>query len=215
MYDFSYITLSPNRNLINGQYYDYNLTGQGPFNLTGGLTAWNVYVGIDATLAANKDIDLYLIISAPTSTIINFKISTIATTSFFVTTVVVGGLLFNYNELLALPRSAKFTVGSISSVNNANTLSYSDSGNIVRSYNSIIGMYSHHITNQANLQSKLTITPSTSITAASTYSFSYFALNYLILQFIYCPAPTNYLLVATAQCYDVCPVRYYQNATYN
>jgi hypothetical protein len=215
VYTFSYVWLAPLTSLINGQSYSYTATGQGPLNLTGGLTVWNTFVGMDASLSANKEIDLYVAVTAPSTTSITYKVSTISVVSFYLTSVIVGAFLFNYNELNAGTRPARITLGSISSVNGANTLSYTDSGNIVRSYNTIMGMFSHHITSQANWQEKCTITPSTSITASSSYAFSYFALAYLIFQFPACPTATPLLYVSTLTCYNVCPIRYVANYTYN
>lgn len=54
VYTFSYVWITPLTNLINGQFYSYTATGQGPLNLTGGLTVWNTFVGIDANLQTNK-----------------------------------------------------------------------------------------------------------------------------------------------------------------
>lgn len=53
VYTFIYHQLAPMRSLRSGGYYEANVTGVGPLNLTGGLTTWNTIVGFDSTLTNN------------------------------------------------------------------------------------------------------------------------------------------------------------------
>lgn len=169
-------------------------------------------MGADASLATNKQIDLYLSVTATTSTSITYKISTISPTSFFLTSIVVGCYIYNYNELNGNNRVGRFLWGSFGSVNNVAALSFTDSNKWVRTSNTMLGTNSYHIANQNFLQIKCTITPNTTVSATSSYSFNYMEFNYLILSFVYCnPASTPYLMVSTSTCYDACPIRYYPN----
>jgi hypothetical protein len=145
VYGFTYTWIAPKTTFSNGNYFDYVVTGLGPFNLAS-ITIWNAYVGIDATLDANLQVDVYLYASAASTTSINFRVSTITPTPFYFTSAVVGAFLYNPNDLLALPNKLKFTVGSVKSTT---SLTYTDTLNIVRSYNTIIGMVSHHIQSQS------------------------------------------------------------------
>lgn len=52
IYGFVYTRVFPMTTFSNGNYFDCAVTGLGPFNLAQ-VNVWNVYVGIDATLAAN------------------------------------------------------------------------------------------------------------------------------------------------------------------
>lgn len=128
-----------------GNNFNYAVSGLGPFNLAT-LSVWNAYVGIDATLAANLQIDVYTEVTATSSTTLNFRVSTITPTPYYFSSAIVGAFLFNPNDLLTLPHTSRFTVGVLQSTV---SLSYSDSLNIIRSYNAIVGMVSHHIKSQS------------------------------------------------------------------
>jgi hypothetical protein len=182
-----------------------------PFNLTGGLSYWTTIVGVDATLASNKDIDLYVSATALSTTTINFKVSTIAPTQFYLTSIIIGAYIFNYDELNSNNRVAQFKTGGLGSIT-ASQLTYTDPSNFVRSTNAILGTNSYHIFNQNYLHIKCTITPNNIITASTNYSFKYWAVNYLQLMFVYCnPANTPYLVVSSKLCYSTCPNRSYAN----
>ena len=94
VYKFYYQWMSPKRNFINGNFYEVNMTGLGPFNLTGGLTVFNCIAGVDATLT-NNEIDLYIATTAPSTTILNFKFSTASVATFYLNTIVIGAFAYN------------------------------------------------------------------------------------------------------------------------
>lgn len=198
-------------NLSNTLSYSLTQTATATFNITGG-TIWKTIVGVDAVLATNKQIDLYLSVTTPTATSILFKISTISPTAFFLNSVVVGAYIYNYNELNGYNRVGKLTSGSFGTVNNVAGLKYTDSTQSVTSYNSILGTASFHIANQNYLHIQCNISPNNVISASTNYSFNYMEFNYMIMTFVYCnPASTPYLMVSTSTCYDACPIRYYAN----
>lgn len=198
--------------MINGQQFNSTITTSFPFNLTGGLTYWTTIVGVDASLASNKEVDLYVSATAVTTTTINFKVSTISPTSFYLTSIIIGAYIFNYNELNNNNRVGRFNTGSFGSVGVTSQLTYTDSSNFVRSTNTILGTNTYHIVNQNYLHIKCTITPNNIISATTNYSFSYMAFNFLEINFVYCnPVSNPYLDVSSKLCYTTCPTRYYAN----
>jgi hypothetical protein len=110
------------------------------------------------------------------------------------------------NVILAIP--GRITFGTFSA-SNGGPLSYLDSTNVGRHYNSIFGLKGFYINNEAFLSWNLTITPSVSISATSLNSFLYFEFIYLILEEHWCDEPTPYLFMPNETCYDLCPERLY------
>ena len=198
-------------NLSNTLFYSLTQTATATFNITGG-TIWKTIVGVDAVLATNKQIDLYLAVTTPTATSITFKISTISPTAFYLNNVVVGAFVYNYNELNAYNRVGRLTWGSFGTVNNVAGLKYTDCTQSVQHYKTMLGTNSYHIANQNYLHIQSNISPNNVISASTNYSFNYMEFNYMIMNFVYCnPASTPYLMVSTSTCYDACPIRYYTN----
>lgn len=187
------------------------MTGLGPFNLTSGLTFFNVIVGVDATLT-NDEIDLYISTTAPTTTIIKFKVSTISVQAFYLNTIILGAFAYNSGEISGYNRSATFSTSSLGSVSSSTTLIYNN--NLIRSYNTLVGLQSYHITNKAFFQFTSSINNGTSISVSTNVSIDYYLLDFVIMRFVYCPTPTNYYYVSQNTCYMTCPTRTYNSSFY-
>lgn len=75
----------------------------------------------------------------------------------------------------------RFTLGSFSATNGG-SLSYSDGSNVLRAYNTMIGLYEFHIVGEGFLNWNATISPSVGISVVSTNSYRAFGFNYLIME---------------------------------
>lgn len=166
-------------NFISGQQFNATIVTAFPINITGGSKSWTTIVGVDASLASNKQVDIYVSATALTATTINFKVSTISPVSFYLTSVIIGAYIFNYDELNNNNRVGRFNTGNFGSVGTASALTYTDSSGFVRTTNTILGTNTYHIVNQNYLHIKCVISPNNVISATTNYSFSYMAFNYL------------------------------------
>ena len=109
-------------NFISGQQFNATIVTAFPINITGGSKSWTTIVGVDASLASNKQVDIYVSATALTSTTINFKVSTISPVSFYLTSVIIGAYIFNYDELNNNNRVGRFNTGNFGSVGTASAL---------------------------------------------------------------------------------------------
>ena len=166
-------------NFISGQQFNVTIVTASPMNLTGGIKSWTTIVGVDASLSSNKQVDIYVSATALTTTTINFKVSTISPVTFYLTSVIIGAYMFNYDELNNNNRVGRFNTGNFGSVGSASALTYTDSSGFVRTTNTILGTNTYHIVNQNYLHIKGVISPNNVISATTNYSFSYMAFNYL------------------------------------
>lgn len=66
--DFYTRWLFPQENFINGHSWETTEAGLGPFNMTGGVTLWSTFVGVDAWLTGSLEIDIYLANEVPSAT---------------------------------------------------------------------------------------------------------------------------------------------------
>jgi hypothetical protein len=199
LYDFRICWIMPNSNIFNGQFFQVDVNGVGPFATTT-QTIWAIIVGADLTMSANNRYDLFATASLPNTTCISFRISTISPTSFFITTVLIEVFTFN-SSLASSPRYATFSTAEVNSL-----ASYTS--NTMTGFNTIYGIRTFHTVNQDFLNYMWNLT-GTTLSVTSTNAFQWVGFSYLILQFITCSPSTPFLLVATNTCYDIVPVRYY------
>lgn len=193
----------PNRNFWNGQNTQLSVTG-GPFTSTT-QTIWTVLVGVDVVLSSNNEIDLYAMAWLTNTTNIVFQISTISPTTFFIHSAIIQVFIFDSALLLTNPRTARFTFGEM----DKNTgLSYSNSS--MQSYNTIYGFRTYHTVNENFLNFQWTLS-SGALAVTTTNTFLWVAFDYLILEFITCSPSTPLLMLSNSTCYDLCPIRYYDD----
>ena len=115
------------------------------------MTIWSTIVGVDSWLTGSQEIDLYLANTVPSATEIKYRVSTIADNTFYLESIVVVVFAYNANELLQAQRSMKITYGTFDAVDDDGTDSYTDTNNILRTTNSIVGIHSFRIIYQSNL----------------------------------------------------------------
>ena len=115
IYDFQICWIKPNSNIINGQSFQVNVNGVGPFATTTQST-WAVIVGVDISMSGNNQYDLYAAASLSNTTSITFRISTISPTAFFITSVIIEVFIFN-SSLSSNPRYATFSIGEVNNLN--------------------------------------------------------------------------------------------------
>ena len=214
-YYFSYRWLTPNRifrQTTHSSYTEVSVT-EGPFNTSKTYTLWITILGVDATLAANNQIDLYPSASITAVTSITYLIQTISPVQFYLANIVMMAFIYDASELQSLTRSARLTVAAFGSTNTA-SLTTTEPTNSIRSYNTIIGIVGFHIVSLGYLQFTTTITPNNVMKFISSYTFSYVNFNYLFAIFDDCVTPTPYLDSVGNLCYDVCPVRYSTDSNY-
>ena len=155
------------------------------------MTLWSTIVGVDSWLTGSQEIDLYLANSVPSATEIKYRVSTIADNTFYLESIVLVVFAYNANELLQYQRSMKVTYGTFDAVDDDGTDKYTDTGSILRSTNSIVGIYSYRILYQTNLQYELTTTNFSTIVANTGYHFKYVAYNFMIFEFVKCNHATD------------------------
>jgi hypothetical protein len=126
-YYFSNKWMTPNRNLYNGDTVTETSPGQGPFNTSLTHQLWITIVGVEATMAANNEIDLYPNAAVTDTTTITYTVQTISPTTFYLNSVLIHAFIYSAAELAALERPMHVTQGGFSCLYNSATLSYTSS----------------------------------------------------------------------------------------
>ena len=105
--------MTPLQSFVNGNTpYTEISTPEGPFNMASTFTVWATILGIDATLSANNEIDLFPTITVISSSSLEYKIETISPTSFQLDTILIEAFVFDSAELQAMNRNALITINS-------------------------------------------------------------------------------------------------------
>ena len=147
--------------------------------------------------------------TAPTTTTINWKVSTISDNPFHLESVYIVTYIVNTAATSFSQRSASFTVGTLQ-----NFASLTHSSPTIDSGNTIVGLRSYHITNQNFYQYAITINSGTSVSVSSNVTVDYMQYEYLILTFAKCPTATKYLQISDNTCHSTCPIRTSTNSYY-
>jgi hypothetical protein len=121
---------------------------------------------------------------------------------------VIGAYLFNANELSMGPRKASFSVTMLSS-----TTTLSSTASSIRTFNTLVGIQSYHITNKNYFQFAISINQA-SISISNNVSALYMQYDFLLTNFIACPSAEPYINIAANLCYSVCPSRTYTDDFY-
>ena len=132
-----------------------------------GLTIWCSIVGFVANLP-NNEFDLYISVTALSTTSLEYKVSTISVKTFHLVSIVIGSYAYNTASTSFSKRSATYTLGTL---HKFSSLTYSSAN--VKSSNTIVGIRSYHITNQAFYQYKIAITDGSGIIISSNVTVDY------------------------------------------
>lgn len=106
------------------------------------------------------------------------------------------------------PRKATFSVTMLSSMT-----SLSSSTPSIRTYNTLIGIQSYHITNRNYFQFAISRNDA-SISVTTNVTVLYMQYDYLLTNFIACSSAEPFLYIATNLCYSICPERTYTDNFY-
>ena len=134
---------------------------------------------------------MYIAVTAPDPTSINYRVSTITDQPFTLHSVFIGAYVFNTNDASFSQRSASFSTGTLQ---NFGSLTYSSSN--VQSFNTIVGKQSYHITSQAFYQYAINIQDGTSISVSTNVTVDYMQFSYLVFNFAKCPVSEKYLAIS-------------------
>lgn len=88
---------------------------------------------------------------------------------------------------------------------------YSDSTNITKSYNTFWGLTSFGFSGQSFFQFSSSFVPEVSLSLTSSNPFSNIDGAMTAMEFKECDSTTPYYMISEAQCYDICPGRYYED----
>ena len=148
-------------------------------------------------------------VTAPSSTTLAFRFSTISVQSFLLHSCLLGAYAFNTGDTSYTLRSANFVSGTF---NNFGGSAYSDSK--IKTGNTLLGTQSYHITNQIAYQYALTISNG-QVSSSTNVSVSYSQYAYLVLTFAKCNGGNPFLSMVDNTCYGTCPIRTSTNSYYS
>jgi hypothetical protein len=148
-------------------------------------------------------------VTAPDSTTLNYKISTISVQPFTLHTCLLGSYAYNTADTSYSLRSAVFTQGTFS---NSGASSYTN--NDIAVDNTIFGTKSYHLISQPAYQYAL-VMGGNQIRATTNVTVSYMEFVYLIMLFAKCNSGNPYLLTIDNTCHSACPVRTSTNNYYS